>query len=394
MKQNTIQRRQFLQAAATGSACWLGWPLGASAATNKTSPCKIDEPFHGAVLNHRHGKQTDNGLQIAVRGTAPADSRVTVNNQPTKRDGEKFVAQVVLQEPETDLTAVAQTSNGRHEDRVRVVWDRKSFPRYRVAIDDNGYFLRDIAEKQYGSLFDCFYLKMLRDLHQKYGTKTVLNIFHTTGEFQLPQFPDRYRSEWADNANWLKLAFHAHTEFPNRPYEDAPPETLIADYKRVRDEILRFAGEATYSPTTVVHFGMTRPSAWKPLFDEGVSTLSGYFVRSNNRWDINYRVDDVRSEYLSRHDALKDFDSGVVFSKIDIVINNTPIERIVPKLAPLAKDPNTAEIMDLLTHEQYFWPFYKRYVPDHAQRMDTAVRWCTEQGYKPVFLHEGLLGAS
>ena len=58
MKQNTIQRRQFLQAAATGSACWLGWPLGASAATNKTSPCKIDEPFHGAVLNHRHGKQT------------------------------------------------------------------------------------------------------------------------------------------------------------------------------------------------------------------------------------------------------------------------------------------------------------------------------------------------
>ena len=96
---------------------------------------------------------------------------MTVNNQPTKRDGEKFVAQVVLQEPETDLTAVAQTSNGRHEDRVRVVWDRKSFPRYRVAIDDNGYFLRDIAEKQYGSLFDCFYLKMLRDLHQSTAPK-------------------------------------------------------------------------------------------------------------------------------------------------------------------------------------------------------------------------------
>lgn len=51
------------------------------------------------------------------------------------------------------------------------------------------------------------------------------------------------------------------------------------------------------------------------------------------------------------------------------------------------------EIIDLFTHEQYFWPFYKSYVPDHAQRLDAAIRWVTEHGYKPVFFHEGLLGA-
>jgi hypothetical protein len=35
-----------------------------------------------------------------------------------------------------------------------------------------------------------------------------------------------------------------------------------------------------------------------------------------------------------------------------------------------------------------FWPF----LPDHFQRLDTAIRWATEHGYAPVFFHEGLLG--
>jgi hypothetical protein len=87
-----------------------------------------------------------------------------------------------------------------------------------------------------------------------------------------------------------------------------------------------------------------------------------------------------------------DFQSGIVFSKIDIVCNNTPIERVAPTLEPLSQHSDTAEIMDLFTHEQYFWPFYRNYVPDHAQRLDAAIRWVTEHGYKPVFFHEGFLG--
>ena len=65
---------------------------------------------------------------------------------------------------------------------------------------------------------------------------------------------------------------------------------------------------------------------------------------------------------------------------------------MVPKLEPLTKDPNTAEIMDLFTHEQYFWPFYQRYIPDHAQRLDATIRWVTEHGYKPVLFHKGFMG--
>ncbi len=354
---------------------------------------KIREPFHGAVLNHRHGKQTKEGLTIRVSGYAPPDARVTVNGNVCHRAAGRFEAEILLREKETDLVAVAKRGSGRQEDRVRVVWDKDSVPRYRFSIDDNSFFLRDVAEKKYASLFDCFYLKMLHNLHKQYGVKFTVNIYYTTGDdFKLPQFPDRYKGEWRDNANWMKLAFHAYADKPDRPYQDAPPEKLIADLDLVASEIRRFAGEETYAPPTVIHWGMTRHSAFKPLVSRGVKVLSGYFAKMNGVWDVNYRWDDVRSEYLSRHDAWKDFESGIVFSRVDIVCNSVPLSQIAGTLEPLAKDPNTAEIMDLFTHEQYFWKFCTNYIPDHPQRLDAAIRWVTEHGYKPVFFHEGFLG--
>jgi hypothetical protein len=234
---------------------------------------------------------------------------------------------------------------------------------------------------------------MLRDLHAKYRTKFSLNIYYTTGDgFDLTQFPDRYKGEWRDNADWLRLAFHAYANDPDRPYQYATPEKLIGDLDKVASEIRRFAGEEVYAPPTVIHWGMVQPEALKPLYGRGVRVLSGYFERVPAGWDVNYLFDDDRSEYLWRHDALMDFPSGIVFSKIDIVVNTVTAEKIAPTLEAVAADPNQAEIMDLFTHEQYFWPFYFNYIPDHPQRMDITLRWVTEHGYEPVFFHEGFLG--
>jgi hypothetical protein len=354
---------------------------------------KIEFPFHGSVLNHRHGAQTSDSLTITVTGRATRDCLVSVNGVEAIREGEAFCADVVLRDRETDVIAVSGGADGRREHRVRVAWDQYSRPRYRFSIDDNSFFLRDIAEKQYASLFDCFYLALLRDLHLRYGAKFVLNIYYTTGDdFNLTQFPDRYRAEWHDNAHWLRLAFHAHANEPDRPYQYAPRERLLEDWGRVDEQIVRFAGEATCSAPTVLHWGMSQQSVFDALHDRGVRVLSGYFTHRGGAWDVNYSLDDVRSEHLSRHDALVDFDSGIVFSKIDIVCNNNPLEAIVPTLAPLAADPNTAEVMDLFTHEQYFWPFYRRFIGDHAKRLDAAIAWVTEEGYEPVFFDEGYWG--
>ena len=393
MKNQPIARRDFLGSAAMGAAGAFFGTLSSSNAA-ASSPLKIEEPFPGAVLNHYHAKAVDGGLAIRVSGRAPEGERVLICGKEAERRGNKFSGEVVLRDREPTITAISRGASGRHEDRIRVVWDRHSFPRYRFSIDDNSFFLRDIFQKKYSSLFDCFYMAMLRDLNRNYGAKFTINIYYTTADgFDISQFPERYKGEWRDCSNWLKLAFHAYADKPDRPYQDAPPEKLLADLDQVAEQIHRFAGAQSYAPPTVIHWGMTRQEALKPLFKRGVRVLSGYFRMPNGRYDVNYRYDDVICQHVAVHDAWKDFQSGIVCSRVDIVCNNTPIDRVAATLEPISKDPNTAEIMDLFTHEQYFWPFYTRYIPDHAKRLDATIRWVTEHGYKPVFYHDGFLGA-
>jgi hypothetical protein len=395
---DAIKRRRFLQSATVGA---LGLWSVRGMAGDAASSLRICEPFHGAVLNHRHGKQTADALMIRVVGEANAGDRVTVNGVACRRDGGRFEADVPLREHENDLLAAAEGADGRQEAKVRVVWDRYSEPRYRFAIDDASYFLRDIAQKQYKSLFDCFFLKGLRDLHEQYGTKFCVNIYYVAcddnnapadTDFRLPQFPDRYKSEWNDNAHWLRLAFHAYANMPPRPYQDAPPEKLAADMDLIAAEVRRFAGERTLAPPPNLHFSMSPHAAFKAMYDRGVRELSGYFRKSGDKYDINYGWDNERSAYILEHNAWKDFESGIVFTRDSMVCNTVPVEKVASELESLVKDPNAAEIVNLLTHEQYFWEFYQNYIPDHFQRIETAIRWVSERGYQPVFYHEGFLG--
>ena len=356
----------------------------------------ITQPIQGAVLNRRHGRQTDDGLWITVRGQAPGATSVEVNGHEARLAGAAFEVDIPLTARETTITATAATAAADSQAAVTVLWDVNSMPRYRFSIDDNSFFLRDIVQQQYASLFDCFYLRMFRDIHQQYGAKFVLNLFFTTPEndFLLADFPERHKGEWQDNADWLSLAFHAWTEFPDRPYQDGTVEQLAHDLDAVSEEIIRFAGETVLSPPTVVHWAMTTPEMLPVLAARGVRVLSGFFQPlDGGAYDINYGLPDDLSAYIGKHDAWHDFDAGITYSQVDLVANMTLLAEIVPKLEPLTGNPDQAEIMDLFTHEQYTWPFYQNYIPDHAERIAAAARFCSERGYAPVFFHEGFLGA-
>jgi hypothetical protein len=391
-----MRRREFLQTTAAGVA---GALIGSDYLNAETgSNVLITDPVEGRILDHRHGRTVDGGLEITVRGKAPTGSPVTVNRIPAKQEGTDFTAKIVLREKQNRIVASCAKDGKKTETVARVLWDRYSFPRYRFAIDDNIFFARDIADKKYRSLFECPYLAMLKRFHQKYGTRFVLNMFYKTcygADFNLSQFPDRYKSEWNANADWLKLAFHSNKEHPGYPYRETTYKRLADDVDQVAEQVIRFAGEATYTPPTVTHFAMVDPIAWQALADRGSKVLSGYFQKDKTgKYNINYCVDQARSALVDQYDALVDFKTGLIFSKVDIVINTVPPEKIVSTLEKSIENPNRTEIIDLLTHEQYFWPFYKVYQPDTAERFETAIRWVSENGYRPVHFQEGLLGAT
>ncbi|MDO4587243.1 MAG: hypothetical protein Q4C95_08090 [Planctomycetia bacterium] len=365
------------------------------------------EPFDGAILHRRSGEPvlglTETGtLKIKVSGTTdrPVELMIFFHEGihgegqlvPIHQTGNEFRAEVELRERFNTLQLFdAKTKNAIDGATSLVIWLKESFPRYRFQIDDNSFWLRDIHQQNYQSLFDCFYLAMLRDFHKKYNSKFALNCFYSTPErdFDMSMFSDRYKSEFEDNADWLRLTFHAENEFPDNPYQNATPEKLAADFDQTAAEIQRFAGMA-YSAPAIIHWGTIRPECYQTLYDRGVRSLSGYFIPlENGQWLVNFQLPDAQSRYLMNHDAWFDKKSRLIFSKLSIVCNTVSLAETIPTIQRSMANPNTAEVMDLLTHEQYFWPFYQNYYADHADRLDAVLRYVTEFGYKPVWHNDG-----
>ncbi|MCL2742922.1 MAG: hypothetical protein FWE67_03630 [Planctomycetaceae bacterium] len=406
-----MKRRNFLSSLAGITAGLSAGLPAVFAETSADTGIQIAQPFNGAVLHRRlkdpvvgvvedsSGKPV--ALKIKVSGEAPSDAAVTVNGIVARRNGKAFETEIELRQKMNDIVVQAKSpSNETKETRLKVIWLKNSVPRYRFTIDDTIFCLREIHQSNYKSIFEDYFLGNLRKLHQKYGTKFALNLFYETSEeerikvkkeyFNLSMFSDKYKSEWRDNADWLRLLFHSKCEFPDSPYMNASPETLIADFVQIEREIKRFAGEETYLPATVIHWGTIKPETYKPLAAHGVTVLSGSFQRSDY---VSYQLDALRCAYLVKHKLLLDVDSGIVFSKFALgAVNNVSLDSIVPSLEKTIADPNAAELLDLVTHEQYFWEFYNRYMPDHWERLDRAFAFVTEHGYKPVFINDPPLG--
>jgi len=350
---------------------------------------RIVEPPDGAILNRHDGEARDSRLWITVKGAAPPGGKVTVNGRPATVRGEAFEARLTLAARENRITAEA----GGRRDTVTVLWDRDSFPRYRFSIDDNIRFLQDIAQKQYRSLFDNPYMAFWREMHRKYGAKIHFNIYYEMPGFNLTGFPDRYRAEWQANRDWIRLSFHARANDPDRPYLNAPAGQVIRDYRLVMREIERFAGKELTGPVTTIHWGEATREACIALRQEGITTLAGYFeLDKNGAPRVSYYLDGDHTRHLGGRDYWKDTSTDLLFVRHDIVVNGVKLENIVPHLERVAADPHQSEIMELMIHEQYFYPDYRAYQPDFRERVEKAIRWASEKGYKPVFYGDGFLG--
>lgn len=368
---------------------------------------EILNPRHGAIVCHHDGEETEDALTIAVDGCADPFVSVTVNGVQAEREGAEFSAPVRLTREVNEVTAQVRTGRGMNAQTIQVVWDKKSFKRHCFFIDDNVFFLQDLATQSYDSIFECFYLGWMRTLHERYGTKIVLNCFfrnaHDKDGFEITAVPDKHKGEWRDNADWLKLSFHADSEFPDRPYSQPGPAQLAEDFDRVKEQVVRFAGEDTFCPPIVIHWAKCHPANFDVLKERGVTTLCGQFqnafIGGDYRpaspfsvGDIGYYLDEERSAYLWSHTAIHDTDYGITFMKGAACCNRSPAEELLRQLEAKYANPHSIDLLVLASHEQYSFPFYRNYLSDHFERMDAVCRSATEHGYKPAWFHEGFVG--
>ncbi len=350
---------------------------------------RFTQPVDGDILNRHDGRQTPDGLTIEVSGVAPAGRTVTVNGVPASREAETFRATVTVTEFETELTA----RTGDQSATVKVYWDRNSYPRYRFSTDDNVWFLHDLADHQdeWHSIFDQFYLAFWREMHRRYGAKFQFNIYYhddfRPGDFTLPKLSDKFKSEWQENADWLRLTFHAYANEPRDPYINCTYEEMAHDYRLVTDEIVRFAGAELVSPYT------TR--------------------RGRTGGNLHPRRERLASELLFHRRAGRAHEpAGLLAGHGGASV--VPPARHHPKRLSIGADPPAAgrdrrgpppvrgdrdddpraEVIEMMIHEQYFWPDFRGHQPDAQDKVIAGLEWLAERGYKSVWYEDGFLGAT
>jgi hypothetical protein len=78
----------------------------------------------------------------------------------------------------------------------------------------------------------------------------------------------------------------------------------------------------------------------------------------------------------------------------DLCCNLTPIDKIADRVNTVQKlsEQYKFENFGIVSHEQYTFPYYQNYLPDHMERLELTAKLYTEAGCKPVFFNDGILG--
>jgi hypothetical protein len=345
-------------------------------------------PVDGDMLCEYDGKVSNGSLTTSIKVKAPGDSKVKVNGIKAKYEDGIFVADVSLNNYENTVGLEEEKSG--YKESIRIFWLRNFANRYRLSLDDNIWFLRDISGNsyKYRSIFENPLLGFLKQVHDSYGTRIHMNLYYETDGFDLSRMTDKYKSEWKENANWLRLSFHALADKPDKPYINADYLKVKTDCEKVMDQVRRFAGEEVTGPVTTLHWGEATVEGCRALRDCGFKCLPCDFNVDNNLAPCSYYLDVEKRRHINKRLIWRDNREGIIFVRCTIIIDTHKLENIVPFLDDVRKDPHRSAYVDLLVHEQYFYPFYQAYQANYRQKVLTAVKWAVDNGYKPAFLED------
>ena len=192
----------------------------------------------------------------------------------------------------------------------------------------------------------------------------------------------------------MHLSFHALQDKPDRPYHDATYEQIARDYELVLGEVERFAGLDVVSDTTTLHWADCPTKSLAALQDRGINQVIGLFWSRNGECTTGYQLPFEETEHCDSRGAWRHPESGLVFIRCTAVVNSLSVNEVATFLDERTSTPQTAEMVELLIHEQYFREELHYYQPDVREKVRRALNWVTSKGYEPVFWSDGFLGTT
>lgn len=207
------------------------------------------------------------------------------------------------------------------------------------SIDDCIEIFRDITINNYNSLFESDYFSFFKELHDKYDAKISLYSFVEYKGFNIKNTTDKFKKEFIDNCNWLKIGFHGFNE--NSRYNDK--ENIKKDYKLFLKYIKRFAGSLNVIDNFIrLHYFSGNLENILKIKKLGIK---GLLTADDDR--DNYYLKKNENIFLNKHNIYKDIKNDIFFIKTNLRIEK--IENINETLKTI--DINNNIIM--FTHEQY-----------------------------------------
>ena len=362
-------------------------------------------PIDGDCLNDRDGKLVQEGMTVSVSVSSAPHSVVTVNGISATEEGGIYRADVCLAAGRNVLLAKNETDGTTAE--ISAWFLPHATGKYHISVDDNILLFADLTANKdtYRSIFENPYLAVYKKAHDLYGAKVNLNIFYEFNresavffsderpDFNLSMMTDRFKEEWEANADWLKLSFHSRAEMPDMPYRDATPEEIIADYQAVRSEIVRFAGEKSFSEcVTMLHWGEGNPACVAALRELGYRVLTGYFEigRKTGEPVVAYYAPVLLTAHIGERDFFYDTEMGIGFGRIDRVTNIGTYESVMEDIRAVMAHPHRGGFVSYMIHEQYYYKDYIHYLPDFEARVLGPAKLLYENGYRGSFIKDAV----
>lgn len=381
----------------------------------------------GDCVNALDGRMEGDALILPVKVKAADNAVITINGIAATLDKSDYTyrAEVPLYNYRNTLCAIDSKNGYRAEIVVFRIMD--TLNKFYFTVDDCIVFLYELtkAPEKYPSLFDHPFLAPFRTAHDLYGAHVHLNLYYEFDQrsaadfsahkeyFNLSMMTDLYRKEWEENAHWLTLSCHANANYPSKPNQVLSPDFISQAIRKTNKEIRRFAGPASLVPVTTMHFGNGYVEPLRAFRENGyrIQCASFRMVNNDEAYISYYGRDGLPAHirgsgldaYAQRSDVVhgkpgrdlwKDTKEDVIFSHTDMVLNlvkEIPTESIEQWLDDYLAVHPEKRIVSMIIHEEYYYPDYRAYIPDCAERVLRAIKHVYDKGFRGVALEKILL---
>ncbi len=192
------------------------------------------------------------------------------------------------------------------------------------SVDDTINIFKDLTKNQnkYNTMFKNNTLKYLKKMHDIYGVKVTLYCFFQdiTDGFTLEKCTDKFKNEFQQNSNWLKLGFH--TKNANINYKDFDDENIYDDYKKMMEEFYRITGEKNCIDSCIrlQNYAGTYDNI-KKIIDKNIENGVQILLSADDDRE-NYYLSEEQNFILNRNEYYIDDYMGISFIKTDIRLEN------------------------------------------------------------------------